>query len=274
MSAGNLNQGVPLGSPIADSRGMPPAAWAQFFVNLWTRTGGATPSNATSVQLDTISNVLGAILYRGLTVWKGLVPGAQYKVLRMGVEFPEWDSLDGNSFPSQTENRFFASPDGTAGIPGFRDIVTGDLENVAGQYPGTDTDDSAAAGNVGEYFTGTATTSLANGVAKDITSISLTPGDWDVWGNFTSLPAGSTTQTNIQSWVSTTSATDPTPPNGGAYAQLQTSIGAGLSQTLPLGMTRIEVTAGPNVTVYLSALVNFAASTLSGSGLLAARRAR
>jgi hypothetical protein len=57
---------------------------------------------------------------------------------------------------------------------------------AAGQLPGTATNDSAAAGDVGEYVssviaTGSAT-SFTTATAKNITSISPTAGDWDVQG--------------------------------------------------------------------------------------------
>lgn len=53
---------------------------------------------------------------------------------------------------------------------------------TAGQLPGTATNDSATAGNVGEYVSSTvnAFNFPATGTAGDATTISLTAGDWDI----------------------------------------------------------------------------------------------
>ena len=61
---------------------------------------------------------------------------------------------------------------------------------------GTGTNDSAAAGYVGEVIESNvpigSAISISAGVAANITSITLTAGDWDIWGGVTLLPAGST----------------------------------------------------------------------------------
>lgn len=247
--------------------------WYDFFVRLWKRTGGA--SGSPSIILDNITSTVGSILYRGASQWLGLAPGAQSKVLRMGASFPEWDTLDGASFGSQAGNLFFVSPNGGAGPPTFRAVATQDLTPIAGQIPGTATNNSATAGNVGEYITGSATgVAVVNATPKDITSINLTAGDWDVWGSIATAPAGTTTTGIIRAWISATSATDPGAPNGGAYLLDQHTLGAGLAQLEPIGMMRITVPAGPAVTVFLSTAISFAVSTMAAAAFLGARRAR
>jgi len=262
------------GLHITDAKGNMDAVWYQFFVAIWLRTGGATGSVA--IQLDSIDNNVGATLYRGATAWQGLSPGAQYTVLQMGVQFPDWGFLQGHNFGPQSQNYFLAGPSsGGVGTAAFRAINSADLDVLNGQYPGTTTNDNAGAGNIGQDISSAASAvSLTTATPKDITSISLSPGDWDVWGNFTSAPAGSTTQSDVRAWINTVSATDPGPPNGGCYAELQMAIAAGLSQTLPLGMMRVTIPTGPNLTVYLSAEVTFLVSTLTGGGFLGARRRR
>ena len=301
----NFNQGVPAVPYVAmvDDNRNPTGPWYSFFVSLYNRTGGATPSNSASAILDSITNAIGSILYRGASAWQGLAPGSEYEVLRMGSEFPEWDTLDGNSFGDQSAAEFFASPAIAPGIPSFRSIVPSDLgsqaqnailagpsgggpgnpsfralaitdlDSIEGQYPGTITNDNADAGNIGEYISASGSAVvLTSGDAANVASIVLPPGDWDLWGNFVTTPAASTTQSNIQAWLSTVSATDPTPPNQGAYTQHHGSIGAGLTVTFPVGMMRISIAA--QTTVYLSGLVTFATSTLTAGGFLAARRRR
>jgi hypothetical protein len=260
-------------APIADQHGNVTAVWYSFFINLFERTGGAT--GGISASLDTITSLAGSILFRGASVWQGLNPAAQFKVLRMGAAFPEWDTLDGNSFGEQVQNTFFAAPATGSGNPSFRTIAGTDLDDIAGQYPGTTTNGNASAGNVGEYMSSSASSvSLVTATPKDIATLTLTAGDWDVWGTFASVPAGTTTQTLVKSWINTVSATDPGAPNNGAYVQLQTAIAAGLSQVFPIGSMRVTVANGDTQGIFLSADVTFATSTLTGAAFLGARRRR
>ena len=267
----NTNTGLPgnLATPVVDKNtGLATPIWLNFFLSLWTRTGGAT--GTPTLILDSFSSVPGSTLYRGLATWLGLAPGAQYKVLRMGAAFPEWDTLDGNSFGAQAAGSFFAGPTaGANAIPTFK--------NPLGAFPGTNTNDNAVAGNIGEYVfsqvASGAAVVLSSGVAADITSIPLTAGDWDVWGNVASAPAGSSTTSVIRGWINTASATDPGQPNAGAYCLQQGAIAAGLGQVLPTGATRISLGAGGG-TVYLSTKITFATSTMGAYGFLGARRAR
>ena len=263
-------------APIASPNGNVTPSWYAFFLSLLNSIGGVNTS--TSVILDQITSSIGSILYRNSSNWEGLGPGAQYTVLRMGNQFPEWDILDGNSFGAQENGFFFAGPASGDAIPAFRLIATSDLNNTAGQYPEASSNNNASAGNIGEYiFSQIAIGSavlLVTATAKDITHIQLTEGDWNVWGSLTTNPATTTTQANIQGWISETSATDPAPPNLGAYCQLNTAIAAGLTQTLQTGMTRITVPSGSPVTVYLSTKVTFAVSTMTAYGFIGARRAR
>lgn len=272
----NTTQGLP-GLQLVDTKGNVVGVWYAFFLNVYNRLGGATGS--ISIQLDTITSTLGSLLYRATAGWAGLDPGTSGQVLKMGSEFPAWGTVDGSSFSNQGPNSFLAGPStGSPARPAFRPIVTADLNDTAGEYPGTPTNDTAAAGNIGEYISSQvgsgSAVSLSTGTSADITSIILTPGDWDVWGNLTTAPAGTTTQSDIKGWINTVSATDPTPPNQGCYAEIQTSIAAGLSQTLSTGMMRVSVPTGGPQTVYLSTTVAFATSTLSAYGFLGARRRR
>lgn len=274
--ANNSSVPGPPQAPIATQNGSVTPPWYAFFLSILDVLGGAGAT--ISATLDTITNAIGSILYRGDTGWQGLAPGTQYNVLRMGTQFPEWDKLDGNSFGGQEASFFFAGPLTGDSPPGFRLIASSDLQNIAGQYPGTASNNNAANGNIGEYiFSQIAiggAVSLVTATTKDITNIQLTEGDWNVWGSLTTNPATTTTQANIQGWISETSATDPAPPNLGAYCQLNTAIAAGLTQTLQTGMTRITIPSGNPVTVYLSTKVSFAVSTMTAYGFIGARRAR
>lgn len=141
---------------------------------------------------------------------------------------------------------------------------------------GTGTNDSAAAGKVGEIIESTvlvgAAVALTTATPANVTSISLTAGDWNVWGNIAFAPAATTTVTSIQGAVSQTSATLPTIPNAGAYALLQATLTTAAAQVLPLGWTRISLAA--TTAVYLVAQMAFGTSTATAYGYIGARRVR
>jgi hypothetical protein len=74
---------------------------------------------------------------------------------------------------------------GPAGPPGVPGPVGPPGSVPVGQLPGTSTGDNANPGNVGEFVTASVTTglSMATDVPANITWITLSPGDWDVWGS-------------------------------------------------------------------------------------------
>lgn len=141
---------------------------------------------------------------------------------------------------------------------------------------GTTTNDNAAAGSVGEFVSSEvligSAVNLTTATAADITSISLTAGDWDVRGNVVFNPAGTTTSNSHIAWISTTSATLPTLPNKGALTESLVAYSAGNAPALETGTIRISV-AG-TTTVFLSARMVFLVSTANAYGFISARRIR
>lgn len=145
-----------------------------------------------------------------------------------------------------------------------------------GQYLGTATNDNASVGNVGEFISSEigsgSAVSLTTGVYANITSISLTAGDWDIWGGITFAPAGTTVMGSAVATLSTVSATRPATPNGGAFNQIIATFTTGQGQVLPTGMMRLSISSP--TTVYLVAFSNFTTSTCSAYGGIYARRVR
>ena len=145
-----------------------------------------------------------------------------------------------------------------------------------GGIVGTTTNDDADAGNVGEIVESTvlvgAAVSLTTATDADITSISLSAGDWDVWGLVSFSPAGTTTISSLIGWISSTSATLPTSPNEGAISTFNLTFTTGATQDISVGMKRISVAGA--TTVYLSAQATFLVSTMDGYGYIGARRVR
>lgn len=149
-----------------------------------------------------------------------------------------------------------------------------------GQYLGTATNDNAAAGNIGEFISSSiplgSAVNLTSATAQDITSVTLTAGDWDCWGNLAFHPGASTVTTLLQGWINTTSATAPTHPNGGGEFRSASGSGGFLTTSdayvYPVGFMRLSLAS--TTTVYLSVQTSFTTSTLSGYGFLGCRRAR
>lgn len=140
---------------------------------------------------------------------------------------------------------------------------------------GTQTNDSATAGDVGEFISSNAASpgsSISNNTAVNVTSISLTPGDWDVWGVTGFIAAAGTTVALIATGINTTSATMPTSPAAGGVQQVQATLTVAGEQVLSAGRTRVSVAVV--TTVYLVAYATFAVSTMTQYGYLAARRMR
>lgn len=271
-----LVQGVPAVpyAAMVDDRGIPTLIWYTFFVNLWNRTGGAAAN--LSPLLDNLASSVGSILYRGVTAWTGLNIGADYQVLRAFNSTLAWVFLDGKSFGSQLQNALFIAPVGGAGDPTFRVLATADLDSVAGAIPGIGDGSAAVAGNVGETISqsvapGSAIV-LTNATIADVTSVPLTPGDWDVWANIGIAPGAGATMTSISAWINIGSAVDPGAPNGGAYVTSVPPAAFAAQQVLPVGSMTIETAT--NITAYLSTNVAFSGGTAGAFGAITARRRR
>jgi hypothetical protein len=145
-------------------------------------------------------------------------------------------------------------------------------ENPASsQMPGTTTNDNANAGNVGEYVSSTippgSAVALATSTSANVTSISLTAGDWDVFGQVFINPAGGTNTTSFMASSSTTSATLASPPD---FVIAYSSTGVGIGN--PISTKRFSVNT--TTTVFLVVFATFTGGTNAAYGTLAARRRR
>jgi hypothetical protein len=142
---------------------------------------------------------------------------------------------------------------------------------------GTTTNDSANAGSVGEYISSTVLTgsavSLTTATNANITSISLTAGDWDVSGVVSFNMAATTSVQQYQVAVSTTSATLPTvPPWARQNLNVNPYAPGAISAHMPTGVIRMSLSG--TTTVYLVAQSTFTVSTMAAYGFIAARRMR
>jgi len=133
---------------------------------------------------------------------------------------------------------------------------------------------NVAAGSVGEYIesdiTSGSAVSLTTNTAANVTSISLTAGDWDVSGAVVFSPAGGAAPTFLAGTTNTTSATLPTAPNKGAYNGYNLAFTANLAQIMSFAARRYNVSS--TTTVYLIAYATFGSGTCGAYGTIRARR--
>lgn len=135
---------------------------------------------------------------------------------------------------------------------------------------GTTAGGNAPSGNIGEYQTGTASgVSLSSGSPATVVTLSLTAGDWDVWGNLEFVPAGSTTVSAIAGCVSTATNTIQTNLSLVSY---QAPLTTGNTQYICPGIFRFNISTTTNI--YLVAQSSFAVSTMTATGIIGARRVR
>lgn len=143
-------------------------------------------------------------------------------------------------------------------------------------YQGSATNDAASAGQIGEYISSTIATgssvTLSTGVAANVTSISLTAGDWDVTGVVDFTFGATTSYTNIIGSISQTSATLGGQDQGFDYetSAIVPTAGADISWVMPT----VRISLSGTVTIFLVAQGTFTVSTLKVYGTLRARRMR
>jgi hypothetical protein len=153
---------------------------------------------------------------------------------------------------------------------------------------GTATNDTAPAGRIGEVISGSRLRSnglsLTTGTSATITSITLTPGDWEVFWAIGVRTGGATTLTTL---VGAVSLTNNAVPSGDTQCVQDSSgqvslsnqwagnpMSPGAANDLNIGGMPSRVSISTSTTYFLIINSSFAASTLIGYGSLQARRMR
>lgn len=178
------------------------------------------------------------------------------------VQFPNHNSADGGIAL------------GTAAFV-YAQVSGGRGTNVSGSA----TNDDAPAGYYGEFVSSTVASAsavaLTTATTANVTSISLTAGDWNVWGNVYFTQGATTTATAYSAGVSQTTAT--LPGNDGGNQVNLAGTGAALlagnpAPTLTTPTGRISLTG--TTTIFLTAQSTFLISTQAAFGTIRARRVR
>lgn len=235
--------------------------------------GGTTPGAASFTTLSASGTVSGA----GFSTYLASPPSIGSTAAGSGA----FTTLSASSTVSGTGfSNYLASPPAIGGTTAnsgkFTTIqATGTITpSTTGGIVGTTLADSSNSGSIGEYIfsdipQGSAVT-LTSNAASNVTSITLSAGDWEVGGSVSFVNGGSTTRTYLIGGISTTSATTPSPELR-ASVNTPSSVAA-TDDSYAIPMQRINVSA--STTVYLVAQAGFSTSTCKAYGVIRARRVR
>ena len=156
----------------------------------------------------------------------------------------------------------------------------GVIYGLAAMTTGVTDGSNAAAGDIGEILEATVASGsavpLATATGKDVTSLALTAGDWEITGVVDRSLAG-TTLTIASCGISLTADTLPPQaggsglsPDAAAYdLKALTTVTGTLNQ-----LVSAEVNAASGTTVHLVAQDTFSAGTVAAFGTIRARRVR
>jgi hypothetical protein len=141
---------------------------------------------------------------------------------------------------------------------------------------GTTTNDAAAAGSVGEYVTssvapGSAVAVSVSTQANDITTISLTAGNWLVSINGAVQSAGTAT-TRAFFWIGTTAGNSSAEANAATFADFNYALPA--NATLPGSVPSYFMALASTTTVRFKAQATFTGTAPTISGRISAIRVR
>lgn len=196
-----------------------------------------------------------------------------FSIVNTNASFGQSTTLTIPDPGASTANYILSS--GTQTIGNGLTITTPTLTNP--NIVGTTTNNNAAAGSVGELISSVvplaSVVSLTNNTSATVTSISLTAGDWDVYGNVT-LNGGATTLLQYYScWCGLSNTTpDPSLWTGQSYgvAGLATFAENQVGSTTPY----LRVSIATTTTIYLAVIAGFTLSTATACGGIFARRIR
>lgn len=271
-----VNQTGTLGHPIVAIE-QPITNYYAYAGSSVTLTAWVYSSSATTITiLDSVGASTstahpGDTAWHQLSVTRFLSAGITLLTVRLGTE-AMGPSDNGTSryydgvmlVTGDTPITYFPQPWSTT----VSDVQTDPVQGIIGVVNGT----SASAGTVGEYIESvvSAVASPAASTVGDITSISLTAGDWDVSGlaYYTNYTGGTQWQLGITSSVGASNTGRVLGSNWLVLSQASTS--GDISMNVPV----VRVNLSATTTYYLKTFISYTGGSPTGSGRLSARRVR
>lgn len=237
----------------------------------------ASPTGSGTVNSGTI-NQLAYYTATGAAV-SGLSIVNSAGLLTDGSGVPGWVAYTGTGAPVLATSPALVTP--TLGVATATSLAFSPTTNgIVGTTAGT----VASASYVGEVVSSVvlvgSAVSLVNNIPKNVTSISLTAGDWDVWGDVLFIAGAATSVVILYSAVSQTSNTLPTagPISESLYTIVVPTAGVswvGAATGMPSApLTPAIINVSSTTTIYLVAMATFSVSTLGAYGRIIARRRR
>ncbi len=246
----------------------------QFSIPITIAQGGTSAITASGARVNLSAAILGA--NNDITSMTGLTGALKAPT---GILSSAGLNLFSFTYTASAVNYFSFTNNTTGSNPAIQAAgtdsnitlqVTG--KGTGGVYlVGTGTNDNAVSMQVGEIISsviasGSAVT-VTRGAASDITNITLTAGDWDVWGNVT-FPGVGTTASEIDAWVSSTSATIPD-------QSVRCGIGVtGIANGSGMNAPKLRFSLATTTTIYLTAFLANVSGNGTGCGGIYARRRR
>ena len=249
---------VPI-SPFVDPKnGTINREWYLFLAELFETLGSGNGGSSTQVLHGNNAG------FSGVST-NDLLNGTTGQIIISGATLPAWKTLSGDGTLVSSGAITITKTNGTA----FTVYATA----AVGQLPGTATNDNPTAGNIGEILTGSLSsgtpTALSNATPRDITSVSLTPGDWEVDGQVDYVTNAATTS-DFQSGSFTTSATFGPQDTSTNMPLILTAVSDTYGQIIP----RIRYSVAVNTVVFLVAQATFSVGTITAYGTIRAHRIR
>jgi hypothetical protein len=151
--------------------------------------------------------------------------------------------------------------------------------NITGpaNLQGTNTNNNASVGFVGEYVTSgyVSGVSIGSTVTTNVTSISLTAGDWEVSGMIGATPANTTLLSGLLGAISLTTASLTPVETGNSISVIPIpAIAFNGTAIIQYALPHMRVSLSTTTTIYLNVNISFSTSTCTAQGILRARRVR
>lgn len=159
-------------------------------------------------------------------------------------------------------------------LPMAKSGANTDITSLAG----TTTNDSAAAGKIGEYISSTvlfaSRQALTTTTPLGLTSISLTAGDWDVSGQSGFSTDATTNVVRLVTNIGTTVALDNDRPTTGLIYAPGSVLNTPTNGTVILPIQTHRISLAATTTIYLTVSATFTVAATAAFGAISARRAR